>query len=104
MNKAEAIKKIATELKMDKKDVGLVVKEFLNSISKTLADGEKCVFMGFGVFEVKQRAARECCNPQDPSKVIRIPAKKVPAFRAGKDLKEAVQPSRTDYKILKLER
>jgi len=46
--------------------------------------------VGFGVFEVKDRAAREGRNPQDPTKIVKIPAKKVPVFRPGKDLKEKV--------------
>ena len=60
------------------------------SIEGALSRGEKCTFVGFGVFEVKERAAREGRNPQDPTKVVKIPAKKVPVFRPGKDLKEKV--------------
>ena len=54
--------------------------------------------MGFGVFEVKERAAREGRNPQDPSKVVKIPAKKVPVFRPGKDLKEMVAANKPSKK------
>jgi DNA-binding protein HU-beta len=61
-----------------------------NFITGSLAKGEKCTFVGFGVFGVKDRAAREGRNPQDPSKIVKIPAKKVPVFRPGKELREKV--------------
>ena len=90
MTKAELIDEIAEKLLLKKKDVTPVVEEVFASIEGALAKGEKCTFVGFGVFEVKERAAREGRNPQDPSKVVKIPAKKVPVFRPGKDLKEKV--------------
>lgn len=90
MTKAELIDGIAEKLDMKKKDVTPVVEEVFNSIEGALSKGEKCTFVGFGVFEVKDRAAREGRNPQDPTKVVKIPAKKVPVFRPGKDLKEKV--------------
>ena len=75
---------------MRKKDVAPVVDEVFAQIQAALAKGDKCTFVGFGVFEVRERAAREGRNPQDPSKVVLIPAKKVPVFRPGKDLKDSV--------------
>jgi len=90
MTKADLIDGIAGKLKESKKTVALVVEEFFNSIEGALGKGEKCTFVGFGVFEVKDRAAREGRNPQDPTKVVKIPAKKVPVFRPGKGLKEKV--------------
>ncbi|WP_298781203.1 HU family DNA-binding protein [uncultured Fretibacterium sp.] len=90
MTKAELIDAIAEKLLLKKKDVVPVVEEVFASIEGALARGEKCTFVGFGVFEVKERAAREGRNPQDPTKVVKIPAKKVPVFRPGKDLKEKV--------------
>jgi DNA-binding protein HU-beta len=90
MTKAELVDEISEKLKEPKKDVMPIVEEVFDSIGNALAKGEKCTFVGFGVFEVKDRAAREGRNPQDPSKVVKIPAKKVPAFRAGKELKEKV--------------
>ncbi|NLL37937.1 MAG: HU family DNA-binding protein [Fretibacterium sp.] len=90
MTKAELIDGIAEKLVLKKKDVAPVVEEVFASIEGALARGEKCTFVGFGVFEVKDRAAREGRNPQDPTKVVKIPAKKVPVFRPGKDLKEKV--------------
>jgi DNA-binding protein HU-beta len=90
MTKAELIETISKKLKELKKDVTPIVEEVFNSIEGALAKGEKCTFVGFGVFEVKDRSAREGRNPHDPSKIVKIPAKKVPAFRPGKGLKEKV--------------
>jgi DNA-binding protein HU-beta len=90
MTKAELVEIISEKLKEPKKDVLPIVEEVFSSIEGALAKGEKCTFVGFGVFEVRDRAAREGRNPQDPSKVVKIPAKKVPAFRPGKDLKAKV--------------
>jgi DNA-binding protein HU-beta len=90
MTKADLIAGIADKLKESKKTVTSVVEEFFSSIERALVKGEKCTFVGFGVFEVKDRAAREGRNPQDPTQVVKIPAKKVPVFRPGKDLKEKV--------------
>jgi DNA-binding protein HU-beta len=63
---------------------------FFGAIQAALAKGEKVQAVGFGTFEVQRRAARKGRNPQKPGEVIEIPAKNVPAFRAGKALKEAV--------------
>ncbi|MBQ3693475.1 MAG: HU family DNA-binding protein [Synergistaceae bacterium] len=90
MTKAELIDAITAKLEMRKKDVAPVVDEVFAQIQGALSKGDKCTFVGFGVFEVRERAAREGRNPQDPSKVVKIPAKKVPVFRPGKDLKDAV--------------
>jgi DNA-binding protein HU-beta len=90
MTKADLIGGISEKLKAPKKIVVLVIEEFFSAITAALAKGEKCTFVGFGVFEVKDRAAREGRNPQDPTQVVKIPAKKVPVFRSGKDLKEKV--------------
>lgn len=90
MTKAELIDGIAEKVGMKKKDVTPVVEEVFAHIETALSKGEKCTFVGFGVFEVKDRAAREGRNPQDPTKIVKIPAKKVPVFRPGKDLKEKV--------------
>jgi len=90
VTKADLIGGIADKLKVSKRTVVPIVEEVFNSIEGALAKGEKCTFVGFGVFEVKDRAAREGRNPQDPTKVVKIPAKKVPVFRPGKGLKEKV--------------
>ena len=90
MTKAELIDAITAKLAMRKKDVAPVVDEVFAEIQGALSKGDKCTFVGFGVFEVRERAEREGRNPQDPTKVVVIPAKKVPVFRPGKDLKDAV--------------
>ncbi len=90
MTKAELIDAITAKLEMRKKDVGPVVDEVFAEIQAALSKGDKCTFVGFGVFEVRERAAREGRNPQDPTKKVLIPAKNVPVFRPGKDLKDAV--------------
>jgi DNA-binding protein HU-beta len=90
MTKADLIATICEKLNEPKKNVTPIVEEVFNSIEGALVKGEKCTFVGFGVFEVKDRAAREGRNPQDPSKIVKIPAKKVPVFRPGKNLKEIV--------------
>ena len=90
MTKAELIDAITAKLDMRKKDVAPVVDEVFAQIQGALSKGDKCTFVGFGVFEVRERAEREGRNPQDPTKVVIIPAKKVPVFRPGKDLKDSV--------------
>jgi DNA-binding protein HU-beta len=90
LTKADLIEGIAEKLNEKKKDIAPIVEEVFSTIESSLAKGEKCTFVGFGVFEVKDRAAREGRNPQDPTKIVKIPAKKVPVFRPGKDLKEKV--------------
>jgi DNA-binding protein HU-beta len=94
MTKADLVEVIAEKFKEKKKDIAPIVKEVFVSITDALGKGEKCTFVGFGVFEVKDRAAREGRNPQDPSKVVKIPAKKVPVFRAGKELKEKIKTAK----------
>jgi DNA-binding protein HU-beta len=61
-----------------------------SSIEQALSRGDKVQLVGFGTFEVRDRAPRQGRNPQDPKKVIKIPAKKGPVFRPGKVLKEVV--------------
>ena len=91
MTKTELIDAIAEKLSMTKKSVTQVVDEVFTQIQDALANGEKCGFVGFGKFEVVERAAREGINPSNPSEKLHIPAKKVPVFRAGKELKDSVR-------------
>ena len=91
MTKTELVSAVAEAVDgITKKKTAEVVEAVFANIHDTLAKGEKVQVVGFGTFEVRQRAAREGRNPQDPKKVVKIPAKKVPAFSAGKALKEAV--------------
>jgi DNA-binding protein HU-beta len=94
MTKADLVEVISEKLKEPKKSITPIVEEVFNTIENTLGKGEKCTFVGFGVFEVRDRAAREGRNPQDPSKIVKIPAKKVPVFRPGKNLKEKVRATK----------
>ena len=90
MTKAELIDAVTEKLDMRKKDVAPVVDAVFAEIQNALSRDEKCTFVGFGAFEVRERAAREGRNPRDPSKIVKIPAKKVPVFRPGRELKEKV--------------
>ncbi|GEK90947.1 HU family DNA-binding protein [Alkalibacterium kapii] len=89
-NKAELIEKVASSADLSKKDATAAVEAVFDSIKDTLADGEKVQIIGFGNFEVRDRAARKGRNPQTGEE-IQIPATKVPAFKAGKALKDAVK-------------
>ena len=90
MTKAELVSDVAKATGLNKKASGAAVGAVFDAIEAALAKGEKVQLVGFGTFEVRQRAAREGRNPQNPKKVIKIPAKKVPVFRAGKALKDQV--------------
>ncbi|MDQ0416709.1 MULTISPECIES: HU family DNA-binding protein [Thermoactinomycetaceae] len=89
MNKTELINKVAEVAQLTKKDAGLAVDATLNAITEALATGEKVQLIGFGNFEVRDRAARKGRNPQTGEE-IEIPATKVPAFKPGKQLKDEV--------------
>lgn len=89
LNKTELINKVAEVTQMTKKDAGQAVDAIFNAITDALAAGEKVQLIGFGNFEVRDRAARKGRNPQTGEE-IEIPATKVPAFKAGKQLKEEV--------------
>lgn len=89
MNKTELIEKVAEKTGKTKKEAGMVVDSVIQSISEALQDGEKVTLIGFGNFEVREREARKGRNPQTGEE-IEIKASKVPAFKAGKQLKEAV--------------
>ncbi len=90
MTKTELIEAVTKKVDARKKDVAPAVNAVFAEIQNALSRGEKCTFVGFGAFEVRERAARNGRNPRDPSKIIKIPAKKVPVFKPGKDLKGAV--------------
>jgi DNA-binding protein HU-beta len=90
MTKADLVEAIDGKLKEPQRNIIPIVKEVFSSIEGALAKGEKCAFVGFGVFEVKDRAAREARNPRDPLKTVDIPARKIPMFRASQKLKDKV--------------
>ena len=89
MNKAELIAKIAEESKLTKKAAETALDAFVTSVEEALKNGEKVQLVGFGTFEVRQRAARKGRNPQTKAE-IKIPASKAPVFKAGKALKDLV--------------
>ena len=89
MNKNELISSIASETGLTKTDSAKAVDAFVASVTKALKSGDEVRLVGFGTFTVRERAARTGRNPQT-GKEIKIAAAKVPAFRAGKGLKDAV--------------
>ena len=91
MTKADLINAVATSAGISKKPATAAVASSLDAIGKSLAKGEKVQLVGFGTFEVRARAPRKGRNPQDPTKIINIPGKKVPAFRPGKALKDRIR-------------
>ena len=89
MNKAELIAEVAAKAGLSKKDSEKAVTAALDTITASLTAGEKVQLVGFGVFDVKERGARIGRNPKTKEE-IEIPASRVPQFKAGKALKEAV--------------
>ena len=89
MNKQELIAKIAEKSELSKKDADKALAALTDTIVETLKAGDKVALLGFGTFEVKTKAARESRNPQTGEKMM-MPEKKVPSFKAGTGLKEAV--------------
>ena len=89
MTKAELISAIAEKTELSKKDSEKALNATVAVITDTLAKGDKIQLVGFGTFEIRERKAREGINPQTKKK-IKIPATKVPAFKAGRQLKDAV--------------
>ncbi|MCG8707113.1 DNA-binding protein HU-beta [Brenneria sp. 4F2] len=89
MNKSQLIDKIASDADISKAAAGRVLDAIIGSVTESLKEGDDVALVGFGTFSVRERAARTGRNPQT-GKEISIPAAKVPGFRAGKTLKDAV--------------
>ena len=90
MNKSDLILKILeSESTLFKKDATKIVNVFFDTISNAIAKGERVELRGFGVFGVKKREARIARNPKNGD-VVAVPAKKVPFFRMGKDMKDRI--------------
>lgn len=89
MNKTELIQAVSEQAALSKKDAGVAVDAVFNSILESLKSGDKVQLIGFGNFEIRERAARKGRNPQTGEE-IEIAASKVPAFKPGKALKDAV--------------
>ncbi|MCD2136959.1 MULTISPECIES: HU family DNA-binding protein [Salinicoccus] len=90
MNKTDLINAVSDKADLTKKEAGAAVDAVFESIQESLKNGEKVQLIGFGNFEVRERAARKGRNPQSGEE-IEIAASKVPAFKAGKALKDAVK-------------
>lgn len=90
MNKSELVADMAEKASLSKKDAELALNALTDSVADALKGGDKVVLVGFGTFETRERAAREGRNPQTGA-TIKIAASKVPAFKAGKALKDAVK-------------
>ncbi len=90
MNKADLINALAAKNEISKKDAEKAVNAVLGLIEEALKNGEKVQIMGFGSFEVKERAARNGKNPATGA-TIQIPASKAVVFKAGKALKDSIQ-------------
>ena len=89
MNKAELVAAMAEQAGLSKKDAEAALKAFTDVVSDELKNGGKVQLVGFGTFEVSERAAREGRNPQS-GEVMKIAASKSPKFKAGKALKDLV--------------
>ena len=89
MNKTELIAAVAEKAEISKKDSEKALKAFIDVVTDELKNGEKIQLVGFGTFEVSERAAREGRNPQT-GKTMKIAACKAPKFKAGKALKDMV--------------
>lgn len=90
MNKEDLVKVISTKAKVSQKDAAACLNATLDVISKALVRGQKVTLVGFGSFQVRQRAAREGRNPRTGG-ILHIPAKKSAVWVAGKPLKERIE-------------
>lgn len=89
MTKTDLVNLIAEKADYSKKDAEKALTSVIAAITESLEKGEKIQLVGFGTFEIRERKAKEGINPKTKEK-IKIDAKKVPAFKAGKALKDAV--------------
>ncbi len=89
MTKADLVKKLADQGEVSKAKAEVMLNAFISNVTALLKKGDKLTLPGFGTFLVTKRAAREGINPQTKAK-LKIPARRVPKFRAGSNLKKAV--------------
>lgn len=91
MTKADLINAIAEKSELSKKDSEKALNATLEAVTEALAGGDKVQLTGFGTFEVRDKKAKKAVNPQNPKgPKIDVPARKAPAFKAGKVLKDTV--------------
>lgn len=91
MTKGDLIKIAAQSAGITKKAAGEALEAVLEAVTKSLTKGHSVTFTGFGTFRVSKRASRMGVNPRNPRQRIKIPAMTLPAFKAGKTLKDAVR-------------
>ena len=91
MNKAQLVAALAEKASLTKKNAEMALAAYTATVKEALIKGEKVQLIGFGTYEVRERAARKGRNPQT-GKEIQIAAAKIPAFKAGKALRDAVNP------------
>ena len=89
MTRAELVENTASTLKLSKKETEVVVGIIFQSITDSLSEGDEVLLRGFGSFRIRERKSRICRNPKSGERV-EVPAKKVPFFKAGKELRERV--------------
>jgi DNA-binding protein HU-beta len=94
VNKTEFVSQVAKRADMSGADAQRAVQAVLAEIEDALSNGDDVAFAGFGKFSVSHRAARTGVNPQDPSKKVQIPARRVPRFTPGAVLKQKVAGGR----------
>ena len=90
MNKTELVNAVALKSELTKKDADKAVAAVFDAIKEAVAAGDKVQLIGFGTFEAKERAARECRNPRT-GETIKVDASKVLSFKAGQGFKDAVK-------------
>ena len=90
MNKTDLVNALSEDTGLTKKEAEKAVASVIDTITAALKDGEKVQLVGFGTFEVRNRAAKQGHNPRTGEPMI-VPASKLPAFKAGKSLKDAVK-------------
>jgi len=89
MTKAELVEEVASQSELTKKDAEVIVQTVLDSITNSLQHGEKIELRGFGSFRLRNRSSRQGRNPKTGTGVS-VPAKKVPYFKPGKELKDLI--------------
>jgi DNA-binding protein HU-beta len=89
MNKSDLVSSIADKGDLSKKDAEKALNAFIETVEETLVKGEKVQLVGFGSFEVRERAERKGRNPQTREEIT-VPASKAPVFKVGKALKDSV--------------
>ena len=100
MNKSELVKSLAEKAEITQKDAAKALDAMVDTIQQALAKGDKVQIIGFGSFEVRDRKARKVVSPATREEIL-VPATRVPAFKPGKSLKEAVAVDKKAVKAAK---